>query len=81
MKKAKVILNGILQIIKLQEMRILPGQLAFFMVLTIFSILPDGIKISISTLKSTTATIFKMYPLIFPLHLGLKLKAQLLLKT
>ena len=37
MKKAKRMINRILQIFKMDEMRILPGQLAFFMVLSIFS--------------------------------------------
>lgn len=40
MRKAKNVLNRILNIIKLEEMRILPGQLAFFMVLSIFAIFP-----------------------------------------
>ena len=40
MKKARKLLNRILNIIKLEEMRILPGQLAFFMVLALFSIFP-----------------------------------------
>jgi len=40
MKRAKNLLNSILKIIKLEEMRILPGQLAFFMVLSIFAIFP-----------------------------------------
>lgn len=40
MKKARKMLNRILKIIKLEEMRILPGQLAFFMVLSIFAIFP-----------------------------------------
>ena len=40
MKKAKRMINRILQIFKMDEMRILPGQLAFFMVLSIFAIFP-----------------------------------------
>ena len=40
MRKARNVLNRILKIIKLEEMRILPGQLAFFMVLSIFAIFP-----------------------------------------
>lgn len=40
MKKARGVLKNILKIVKLEEMRILPGQLAFFMVLSIFAIFP-----------------------------------------
>ena len=40
MKKARSILNRIWKIFKLEEMRILPGQLAFFMVLSIFALFP-----------------------------------------
>ena len=40
MKKARKILNRIWNIFKLEEMRILPGQLAFFMVLSVFAIFP-----------------------------------------
>ena len=40
MKKVKRMLNRIFKIIKREEMRILPGQLAFFMVLAVFSIFP-----------------------------------------
>ena len=40
MKKARKVLNRIWKIFKLEEMRILPGQLAFFMVLSVFSIFP-----------------------------------------
>lgn len=40
MKKAKRMFERLFKIIKLEEMRILPGQLAFFFVLSIFSILP-----------------------------------------
>ena len=40
MKKAKKMLNRVWQSIKREEMRILPGQLAFFMVLSIFAIFP-----------------------------------------
>ena len=40
MKKAMSMLNRIWKLIKREEMRILPGQLAFFMVLSIFAIFP-----------------------------------------
>ena len=40
MKKAKLFVNRILKIIQMEEMRILPGQLAFFMVLSVFAIFP-----------------------------------------
>ena len=40
MKRAKKFVNRILKIIQMEEMRILPGQLAFFMVLSIFAIFP-----------------------------------------
>ncbi len=40
MKKAKKMIKRVLGIINLEEMRILPGQLAFFMVLSIFAIFP-----------------------------------------
>lgn len=40
MKKARKMLNRIWKIFKLEEMRILPGQLAFFMVLSIFALFP-----------------------------------------
>ena len=40
MKKAKRMFNRLFKIIKLEEMRILPGQLAFFFVLSIFAIFP-----------------------------------------
>lgn len=40
MKKARKVLNRIWKIFKLEEMRILPGQLAFFMVLSVFAIFP-----------------------------------------
>lgn len=40
MKKARKMLNRIWKIVKLEEMRILPGQLAFFMVLSIFALFP-----------------------------------------
>lgn len=40
MKKARSMLNRIWNLIKREEMRILPGQLAFFMVLSIFAIFP-----------------------------------------
>ena len=40
MKKAKSMFNLLFKIIKLEEMRILPGQLAFFFVLSIFAIFP-----------------------------------------
>lgn len=40
MKKARSMLNRIWTLIKREEMRILPGQLAFFMVLSIFAIFP-----------------------------------------
>ena len=40
MKKARSMLNRIWKLIKREEMRILPGQLAFFMVLSIFAIFP-----------------------------------------
>ena len=40
MKKARLMLNRIWKITKLEEMRILPGQLAFFMVLSIFALFP-----------------------------------------
>ena len=40
MKKAKRLFRRIWKIIKYEEMRILPGQLAFFIVLSIFSIFP-----------------------------------------
>lgn len=40
MKKARRMINRVLQIFKMDEMRILPGQLAFFMVLAIFAIFP-----------------------------------------
>ena len=40
MKKAKRMLNRIWKIFKLEEMRILPGQLAFFMVLSVFALFP-----------------------------------------
>ena len=40
MKKARKMLGRVWKIFKLEEMRILPGQLAFFMVLSLFSIFP-----------------------------------------
>ena len=40
MKKAKKVLIRIWRIFKLEEMRILPGQLAFFMVLSVFALFP-----------------------------------------
>ena len=40
MKKARRMLNRIWKLIRREEMRILPGQLAFFMVLSIFAIFP-----------------------------------------
>ena len=40
MKKARRMLNRIWKIFKLEEMRILPGQLAFFMVLSVFALFP-----------------------------------------
>jgi membrane protein len=40
MKKAKRVLIRIWKIFKLEEMRILPGQLAFFMVLSVFDLFP-----------------------------------------
>ncbi len=40
MKKAKKMLIRIWKIFKLEEMRILPGQLAFFMVLSVFALFP-----------------------------------------
>ena len=40
MKKARKMLNRIWKIFKLEEMRILPGQLAFFMVLSVFALFP-----------------------------------------
>ena len=40
MKKARLMLNRIWKITKLEEMRILPGQLAFFMVLSVFALFP-----------------------------------------
>ena len=40
MKKAKKVLIRIWKIFKLEEMRILPGQLAFFMVLSVFALFP-----------------------------------------
>ena len=40
MKKARSLLNSILGIARLEEMRILPGQLAFFMILSVFAIFP-----------------------------------------
>ena len=40
MKKARKMLGRIWKIFKLEEMRILPGQLAFFMVLSVFALFP-----------------------------------------
>ncbi len=40
MKKARRMLGRIWKIFKLEEMRILPGQLAFFMVLSVFALFP-----------------------------------------
>ena len=40
MKKARSVFNRIWNIFKLEEMRILPGQLAFFMVLSVFALFP-----------------------------------------
>ena len=40
MKKARKVFNRIWKIFKLEEMRILPGQLAFFMVLSVFALFP-----------------------------------------
>lgn len=40
MKNARKMLNRIWKIFKLEEMRILPGQLAFFMVLSVFALFP-----------------------------------------
>ena len=40
MKKARKVLGRIWKIFKLEEMRILPGQLAFFMVLSVFALFP-----------------------------------------
>lgn len=40
MKKAKKMIIRIWKIFKLEEMRILPGQLAFFMVLSVFALFP-----------------------------------------
>lgn len=71
MKKAKKMFKRLFKIIKLEEMRILPGQLAFFIVLAIFSIFPligyigsnfitQGIINSIeNTLPSAVSTILK----------------------
>ena len=71
MKRAKRLFKRLFKIIKLEEMRILPGQLAFFIVLSIFSIFPligyigsnfitQGIVNSIeNTLPSAVSTILK----------------------
>lgn len=71
MKKAKRMFKRLFKIVKLEEMRILPGQLAFFIVLAIFSIFPligyigsnfitQGIVNSIeNTLPSAVSTILK----------------------
>jgi len=40
MKKARRVIGRIWKIFKLEEMRILPGQLAFFMVLSVFALFP-----------------------------------------
>ena len=40
MKKARKMINRVWKIFNLEEMRILPGQLAFFMILSVFSIFP-----------------------------------------
>ena len=40
MNRARKMLNRILKLIKREEMRILPGQLAFFMVLSVFALFP-----------------------------------------
>jgi len=40
MKKARKVLGRFWKIFKLEEMRILPGQLAFFMVLSVFALFP-----------------------------------------
>ena len=40
MKKARKVFGRIWKIFKLEEMRILPGQLAFFMVLSVFALFP-----------------------------------------
>ena len=40
MKKAKKMFNRLFKIMKLEEMQILPGHLAFFFVLSIFAIFP-----------------------------------------
>ena len=40
MKKAREMLRRFWKIFKLEEMRILPGQLAFFMVLSVFALFP-----------------------------------------
>ena len=70
-KKAKKMFNRLFKIIKLEEMQILPGQLAFFIVLAIFAIFPligyigstfitKGIVNSIeNTLPSAVSTILK----------------------
>lgn len=69
--KAKKMFKRLFKIIKLEEMRILPGQLAFFIVLSIFAIFPligyvgsnfitQGIINSIeNTLPSAVSTILK----------------------
>lgn len=71
MKNAKRMFRRLFKIIKLEEMQILPGQLAFFIVLAIFSIFPligyigstfitQGIVNSIeNTLPSAVSTILK----------------------
>ena len=71
MKKAKRMFNRLFKIINLEEMRILPGHLAFFFVLSIFAIFPligyvgssfitDGLVNSIeNNLPSTVSAILK----------------------
>ena len=71
MKKAKKLFKRLFKIINLEEMQILPGQLAFFIVLAIFAIFPligyigstfitQGIVNSIeNTLPSAVSTILK----------------------
>lgn len=52
MKKARQMINRVFKITRLEEMRILPGHLAFFMVLSVFAIFPIFSYISSSFINN-----------------------------
>lgn len=65
MKKIKEIINNILKIIKLPVMRILPGQIAFFLVLSIFPLL-TLVGVIASFFNISVSSIFMMIKDAFP---------------